>query len=193
MPHPDLDPDKRYTYADYYSWDDDKRWELIDGKLYPLSSSPGTRHQRALGGLSCQFGKLKISGINLLHAPFDVCFVPGVGSADNEIQTVVQPDLLVVLDKNKFEERCCMGVPDLLVEVLTKESAAHDLKTKYELYQRYGVKEYWIVHPNDQTVLVFKLGEDGMYGRAAIYTASDVVPVPLLGELTIDLNEVFAE
>ena len=99
----------------------------------------------------------------------------------------------MVCDKSKLDERGCNGAPDLIIEILSPSTAARDMKDKFELYQRFGVKEYWLVHPNDQTVMVFKLLDSGLYGRADMYVAGDIVPVPLLGELEIDLAKVFTE
>jgi Uma2 family endonuclease len=200
MALPQLNDKQKFSYADYLTWPDDERWELIDGVAYPwngisaMSPAPNLNHQRVIGRLFRKIGDfLDGKPCEAFVAPVDVRFSENRDAADNYVDTVVQPDILVVCDRAKLDERGCHGAPDLIVEILSPATASRDLKQKYELYQRYGVKEYWIVHPNDQTVLVFKLGEDGMYGRAAMYTASDVVPVPLLGDLTIDLNEVFAE
>ncbi len=193
MPRALEENNERWTYADYLTWPDDERWELIDGVVYPLSSSPGTLHQRVSGGLVAQFGNYFVGkSTEVFIAPFDVCLVDNPAVPDNEITTVVEPDLMVICDRTILEERCCMGVPDLLVEILTAESAAHDLKTKFGLYQRFMVKEYWIIHPVEQTLLVFSLGEDGLYGNANRYAGDDKVAVSLLGDLVVDLKEVFA-
>jgi Uma2 family endonuclease len=185
---------ERWSYADYLSWDDGKRWELINGVVYPLSSTPGTLHQRVSGGLLVQFGNYFVGRTSeVFCAPFDVCLIDKPSVPDNEITTVVEPDLIVICDRTMLDERCCMGVPDLLVEILTAESAAHDLKTKFDLYQHHGVREYWIVHPKEQTVMVFKIEEDGMYGKPERYAGDDTVPVPLFGDLVVDLKGVFAE
>jgi Uma2 family endonuclease len=200
MALPQLKDKQKFSYADYLTWPDDERWELIDGVAYPwngisaMSPAPNLNHQRVIGRLFRKIGDfLDGKPCEAFVAPVDVRFSENRDAADNYVDTIVQPDILVVCDRAKLDERGCHGAPDLIVEILSPATASRDLKQKYELYQRHGVKEYWIVHPNDQTVLVFKLGEDGMYGRAAIYTASDVVPVPLLSDLTIDLNKVFAE
>jgi len=105
----------------------------------------------------------------------------------------VQPDILVVCDKTKLDDRGCNGAPDLVIEILSPATAIHDLKTKFELYQRFAVKEYWIIHPVDQTLFVYKLDEQGRYGAPDRYAQTDTVPVPLLGELVVDLAKVFTE
>ncbi len=194
MPLPKPHTEERYTYADYLTWPDDERWELIDGVPYAMSPAPGVNHQRVSRRLENIFeNHLKDKTCEMFHAPFDVRLLDRPGLTDEKIETVVQPDILVVCDKAKLDERGLNGAPDLIVEILSPSTAAHDLKIKFELYQRHGVTEFWVVHPNDQTVLVFRRGDDGFYGRAAMYTASDIVAVPLLGELEIDLKAVFAE
>jgi Uma2 family endonuclease len=126
-------------------------------------------------------------------APFDVRLAEREGLTDEKLTTVVQPDLFVVCDKNKLDERGCNGAPDLVIEILSLSTATRDMKVRFDLYQQYGVKEYWLIHPAEQTLLVYKLGKTGMYGAADRYAGDDKVPVPLLGELVIDLAEVFAE
>ena len=194
MPVPQTATEQRFSYADYLAWPDDEHWELINGVPYAMSPAPGTRHQLLSQRLERQIDNyLANKPCCMFHAPFDVRLSEQQGVADNYIDTVVQPDILVVCDKTKLDERGLNGAPDLIIEILSPSTADHDIKTKFALYQRHGVKEYWIIHPNDQTVLVFRLGEDGVYGRAAMYTAADSVAVPLLGDLVIDLKDVVSE
>ncbi len=186
--------EQKYTYADYLTWDDDQRWELIDGEAYCMSPAPGVRHQKLSVELSRQLANhLKSKPCQVFSAPFDVRLSEHSTSSDNYIETVVQPDLLVVCDKTKLDDRGCNGAPDLVIEILSSSTAAVDFKTKFDLYEKYGVKEYWIVHPAEKTLMVFKLQEHGRYGAPARYADSGVVLVPLLGGLEIDLTEVFGE
>lgn len=186
--------DQTWTYADYLTWDDGQRWELIDGVAYCMSPAPGVKHQRIAGRL---FRPLSIhlqgKPCEVFFSPFDVRLSEQQDSSDNYIETVVQPDLLVVCDKAKLDERGCNGAPDLVIEILSPSTAVVDFKTKFNLYQRFGVLEYWIIHPAEQTLLVYKRGADGLYGAADRYAGNDQVPVPLLGDLVIDLAEVFEE
>lgn len=194
MALPQLKDKQKFSYADYLTWPNDERWELIDGVPYAMSPAPVRRHQSISVELCRQFANYLLDKpCKVYDAPFDVRLSEQSSVSDNYIDTVVQPDILVVCDESKLDVRGCIGAPDLIIEILSPSTAAHDLKVKFELYQRYGVKEYWVVHPNDQTVLVFRRGDDGFYGRAAMYTAADTVAVPLLGELEIDLKAVFAE
>lgn len=186
--------DQTWTYADYLTWDDGQRWELIDGVAYCMSPAPGRRHQELSGELFRQLANhLKGKLCKVYDAPFDVRLSEQQDSSDNYIETVVQPDLLVVCDKAKLDDRGCNGAPDLVIEILSPSTAVLDFKTKFDLYQRFGVLEYWIIHPAEQTLLVYKRGVDGLYGAADRYAGDDQVPVPLLGELVIDLAELFGE
>ena len=116
-----------------------------------------------------------------------------VNTSDNYIETVVQPDIVVVCDRNKLDDKGCKGAPDLIIEILSPSTAGNDLTVKYELYERHGVKEYWIIHPAEMTLLVYHLSESGNFGVPERYAGVDKVPVLLLGELVIDLGEVFAD
>lgn len=191
-----LKPDnsRRYSYANYLAWDDGKRWELIDGMAVCMSPAPGRQHQQISRLLERQLDSyFSDKHCEMYHAPFDVRFAESHDDVpDDYIDTVVQPDIMVVCDLNKLDERGCKGAPDLIVEILSPSTARMDMTVKFELYQRFGVKEYWIVHPNDQTVLVFKLLESGLYGVPDRYCAEDTIPVTLFGDLQIDLTQVFA-
>ena len=192
---PQLKPTKNVhcSYADYLTWEDGKRWELIDGQAVCMSPAPGRQHQQISRLLERQIDSyLFDKSCEMYHAPFDVRFVETKDNvADDYINTVVQPDIMVICDPEKLDERGCKGSPDLIVEILSPSTTRMDMTVKFELYQRYGVKEYWIVHPKDQTILVFKLLENGLYGVPDRYCAEDIIPVALLGELQVDLTQVF--
>ncbi len=185
---------EKYTYADYLTWPDDQRWEIIDGVAYAMSPSPGRRHQELSGELFVQFANhLKGKLCKVFAAPFDVRLADSAAVSDNYVETVVQPDIVVICDKNKLDERGCNGAPDLIIEISSPSTGKNDLTIKFDLYQRHGVKEYWIVHPAEKTVLVFKLGDDQTYGKLERYADDHKIAVPLLGELVVDLADVFAE
>jgi Uma2 family endonuclease len=199
-PSPMLKEQERFTYADYLTWPDEERWELIDGIAYPwngihaMSPGPGKRHQSVSFEIARQLGNyFKGRKCRAFTAPFDVRFSEQQDASDNFIDTVVQPDILVVCDKDKLDERGCNGVPDFIIEISSPSTGKNDLTLKFDLYQRYGVKEYWIIHAEEQTVMVFKIGGDGIYGKPDRYAGDGKVFVPLFGDLVIDLNEVFAE
>jgi Uma2 family endonuclease len=185
--------DERFTYGDYLTWDDDERWELIDGVPYNMSPAPRVAHQRILGELLLQFGNwLKGKPCQVFIAPFDVR-LPDAEEPDDLVETVVQPDLVVICDRGKLDEAGCRGAPDLVVEILSPTTAQKDLKIKFARYERAGVREYWIVEPAGKTVQVFTLGPDGRYGRPEVFVDGDQAPVGILPELVVDLGAIFAE
>jgi len=198
--YPQAHQNQKFTYADYLTWPDDERWELIDGVAYPwngihaMSPGPSRSHQALSRELLMQFANyLKNRTCKIYNAPLDVRLADVSDASDNYVETVVQPDLLVVCDPAKLDEKGCNGAPDLIVEIVSKSTASKDLQLKFELYQRNGVKEYWVIHPAEHSLLVFKRGEDGRYGAADRYADKDAVPVTLLGDLVVHLDEVFAD
>lgn len=193
MPQPKIDTNERYSYADYLVWNDDKRWELIAGQPTCMSPAPGRQHQELSGALfNVLYSWLIGKPCRVYSAPFDVRLIETKENvADDYIDTVVQPDIVVVCDPEKLDDRGCKGSPDLIIEILSPSTARMDMTIKFDLYQHFGVKEYWIVHPKDQTVLVFKLLESGLFGVPDRYCANDMIAVPLLGDLQIDLTKVF--
>lgn len=193
MPLPTSNTHEHFTYADYLTWSDDERWEIIHGEAFAMSPAPGLKHQSISMELSRQFSVfLKGKPCKIFAAPFDVRLSDQVAASDNYVDTVVQPDLVVICDESKLDERGCNGAPDLVIEILSPATAARDFKVKFDLYERCGVSEYWIILPDDKTVLVFKLQENRKYGAPDRHTGNDLVLLPLLGDFVVDLGEVFA-
>lgn len=188
-----LELDERFTYGDYLTWDDDERWELIDGVAYNMSPAPRVAHQRILMEIGKQVA-VYLTGkpCQVFPAPFDVR-LPESDERDDLVETVVQPDLSVICDKGKLDEAGCRGAPDLVVEILSPSTVQKDLKIKFDRYERAGVREYWIVDPAGKTVQIFALGPDGRYGRPRVYVDGDTAPVGIFPDLEINLSEVFAE
>jgi len=183
--------EQHFTYGDYRTWPATERWELIDGIAYDMSPAPLRSHQDCSGELFYQFRSQLTKGpCRIYAAPFDVRLPEG-DEADDDINTVVQPDIVVVCDRNKLDERGCRGAPDLVIEILSPYTAHKDLNEKFRLYERVGVREYWIVHPLDRTVMVFRREGEG-FGMPAMFAGEDRIEVPLLGELVIDLKQAFA-
>jgi Uma2 family endonuclease len=176
---------KRFTYGDYLTWPDTERWELIDGVPYDMSPAPARTHQEFVGELFRQIA-------NFLHdkdcrtyvAPFDVRLPKGKES-DDAIDTVVQPDIAVVCNLEKLDDAGCRGAPDWVIEVLSPSTAAKDQIQKRDIYECHGVKEYWLVHPTDHTVTVYRLYE-GEYGKPEISETKGQLPVNLFEGLVID-------
>jgi len=185
--------DERYTYADYLTWSDDERWELIDGVAHNMTPAPSGQHQAVSIDLAAQFRVfLRGKKCRVFAAPYDVR-LPAANETDEKTSTVVQPDLAVVCDPAKIEDRGCKGAPDLVIEIISPDSAARDLKEKFRIYERAGVLEYWVVYPLEKMVMVFRRGSDGRYDQPATYTSEESVPVGVLPELEIDLATVFMD
>jgi len=192
MALPKFKEEDRFTYADYLTWDDDQRWELIDGEAFCMSPGPNRLHQKWLGELHRQIANyLEERPCEVYIAPFDVRLQDLPDASDEDTITVVQPDIMVVCDSDKLDDRGVKGAPDLVVEIISPSTAKRDITVKHQLYQRHGVKEYWLLYPNDRTLLVYKLSEEGIYAQPKVFGEGDVVPVPLLGDLVIDLGKVF--
>ena len=174
-----------FTYADYEHWDDGNRYELIDGVAY-MMSAPSTAHQSILGELYRQLANyLKGKSCRVFLAPYDVCLT-GLGDEDN---TVVQPDVLIVCDESKIDNKRCNGAPDMTIEILSPSTSKRDLLTKLVKYQKAGVREYWIVDPDSEIVNVHIL-KDGHYVISS-YENGDIIAVSILDDCNIVLSEVF--
>jgi len=155
--------DERYTYRDYAAWPDDERWELIDGIAYAMGA-PSVEHQRLLRKLSVAFDFFfRDKPCEPLFAPVDVLLSDDEKLDDEEVDTVVQPDLLVFCDKAKDREKFIRNAPDLTLEILSPSSLKKDFRLKFERYRRAGVREYWIVDPAHRMVIVHALRADGSY------------------------------
>ncbi|SDF80708.1 Uma2 family endonuclease [Sporolituus thermophilus] len=182
-----------YTYADYLSWPKDERWEIIGGVAYNMTPAPSRRHQEISGALfNVLYNYLRDKSCKVYTAPFDVRLPEG-NESDAEIKNVVQPDIVVVCDKAKLDDQGCKGAPDFIAEIISAHTARKDVREKFYLYEKAGVKEYWIVHPNDRTVLTFSLGTDGKYGIPEMFGPDDEIPVNVLPGLVIKLNDIFRE
>lgn len=187
-----LDPNGTYTYADYLLWQFEERLELIKGKIFKMSPAPNTVHQRISTQLQGNlFIYLKNIPCNLFSAPFDVRLhdVRKSVIANRDIYTVVQPDLCVVCDESKLDERGCLGAPDLIVEILSPGNSKTEMLNKFELYQESGVREYWLVEPSQHAVLVYVLNEAGHY--VGLQPAVDTLRSTIFPDLEIDLENIF--
>lgn len=187
-------PDKLYTFADYLTWSDNKRYEIFNGRVFELLPSPTSKHQSVSGNLFIDMGNYlrNKKPCKVLYAPIDVRLpVKPEEAADAQIYTVVQPDIIVVCDTKKLDEKGCLGAPDLVVEVLSPSTAKNDFKDKYLLYEQAGVREYWIVHPVDELLTVFKRNSEGKLALEKIYTCDDMVKVGIFDDLIIDLKDIF--
>ncbi|MGL6160949.1 Uma2 family endonuclease [Microbulbifer sp.] len=181
-----------HTYADYLTWPEDVRYELIDGVAYLMSPAPTRRHQEFVFEMARQVGNtLEGKPGRVYMAPFDVRLPKG-DETDELVDTVVQPDLLVVCDRDKLDDRGLRGAPDWVVEILSPSTASHDQIRKLAAYERAGVPEVWLVHPTDKTLATYRL-ENGRYGRAEITELQGRRKVIQLPDLTIDWDHLLAQ
>ncbi len=173
-----------FSIADYLSWPDEERWELIDGVPYNMSPAPSIRHQILAGAI---FGRLEQTlrgqSCKPFMAPTDVV----LSDCD-----VVQPDVLVVCDQAKVGDKAIHGAPDLVVEVLSPSTALKDMREKKALYERAGVREYVVIDPLENYVQRFFLGPDGQYAMADVFGVGEQLVLLSLPELCLDLGESFA-
>ena len=189
-----LDMNKRYTYADYLTWLDDKSRELIHGLIKMMSPAPRLGHAIISKNIYRQldFIVTKNKGkCQVFYAPFDVRFPKQGETANDEIDTVVQPDICVICDLSKLDEEGCCGAPDMIVEILSPSTLKRDTIEKFTLYEEFGVKEYWIVHPKDKAINVFLLQENGKYDNGTLYELKGKVPIHTFDNHLIDLDDIF--
>lgn len=190
-----LDLNKRYTYADYMTWMFDQRVELFKGWVKEMSPAPNMSHQRISWQLSMEIGNfIKGKSCEAFSAPFDVRLIGKSKSKkakdDNAVYTVVQPDICVICDKNKLDERGCIGAPDWIIEIVSPGNTKKEIDDKYSIYEENGVREYWIIQPTDETVTVFDL-KNNKYHFRKIYNNIDKAPVGIFTGFAIELPEVF--
>lgn len=183
---------QHFSYADYCQWPEDERFELIDGVAHAMGPAPLRRHQVFAGEIFRQIANaLKGKPCQPFIAPFDVR-LPKADRADDKIDTVVQPDISVVCDPKKLDERGCNGAPDWVIEVISPATASHDHILKRQVYERAGVQEYWIVHPVDRMVTVYRL-IDGAYQRPDVYELTGTLASLAVPSAAVDWSELAAE
>jgi Uma2 family endonuclease len=186
----DLDFSTDYTYADYLKWTFEDRLELIKGKLFKMSA-PATNHQILCGRIFSElYNYLKGKPCMAFIAPYDVR-LPRKSKADKDIITVVQPDAGIICDPSKIDKKGCIGAPDIVVEILSPGNTKKELRNKYEVYEESGVKEYWIIYPEEQTFLKYVLDEKGKFQPSHLMTAGDQITTPILPGFELDLEEFF--
>ena len=171
-----------FTYRDYLTWPEDERWEIIGGDAYAMTPAPSIKHQMVSRYLISLFAHF-FTGRECepFHAPTDVVF---------DEQNIVQPDLLVVCDRNKITESNIKGAPDLIIEILSPSTALKDKREKKALYERFGVREYLIVYPAEELVGRFTL-LDQAYGTEEVFGWDEVLPLAIFPDLRLNLWEVF--
>ena len=192
IPMATLDPNKRYTYADCLSWPEGFRCEIINGvarELPPVYEA----HARVSGNLLYMlysYIKTNSCKYKVYGGIFDVRLPKNGELAYDKIDTVVQPDLCIICDPSKLDEYGCCGVPDMIIEILSPATIKNDCIRKFLLYEEHGVREYWMVHPNDKAITVFLLQKNGKY-EGFLYEFKGKAPVHVLDNHLLDLEDIF--
>jgi len=185
-----LDFKKKYNYADYLTWKFQERVELFKGRIFKMSPAPNLRHQRICGDFHGElYIHLKGKSCQVFSAPFDVRLP--VSFKKGEVSTVVQPDLCVICDDSILDKQGCNGSPDLVVEVLSPGNSKKEMQQKFDLYEEAAVKEYWLVHPIDETVIVYSLNENDEFIGSRIFSENDKITSKAIEGFKLDLNVIF--
>jgi len=188
----DIDESLTYSYAHYLKWVFDERVELIKGKIFEMSA-PNRYHQQISGYIFNKFfNYLQGKPCKVYSAPFDVRFYRE-SKEDKDVYTVLQPDICVICDPSKLDYRGCIGAPDIVVEILSPGNNKKDLLYKYNVYEEFAVKEYWVVSPGEKTVLRYTLNESGKFQPSKLFTLSEKVSSEVLSGFELDLDGTFEE
>ena len=183
---------ERYTFADVLAWDENERAEIINGEAV-MMAPPTTAHQLISGEIFRQLANyLEGKKCRAIPAPFAVRLFEKDGDSPDDVDTMVEPDISVVCDRDKLDGKGCKGAPDMVVEILSPSTRRHDRLVKLGLYQRAGVREYWIVDPENRAVQVLTL-TDGLLLPHEDYGREDVAKVNVLDGCFIELSKVFPE
>ena len=181
---------KKHTYADYITWPENERWEIIDGVPY-MQSAPKWQHQSISSELHRQISNYLIGKpCRVFTSPFDLCLAEDTEN-DDEISNIVQPDIVVVCDETKLRKTGYFGVPTMIIEISSPSTARQDRVVKFNKYEKASVKEYCIVEPDGKYINVFTLQKNKRYGRPEAYTEDDKVQLSVFPDFTIDLKPVF--
>jgi Uma2 family endonuclease len=196
MGDPALTPKERFTYRHYRTWPDSERWELIEGHAWSMSPAPKRSHQEIQARLITVLRVLlKGKPCKAFAAPFDV-LLPRGDERDDEVDTVVQPDIVVYCDRSKLTEAGARGAPDLVVEILSPSTSRKDQKEKFDLYERHGVREYWVVDPAGSWLCVYRLTESRRFDEGELRERlRDYSPIgsSVLEGFSIDPGKLFAD
>ena len=188
---PAVKRERHFTYGDYKNWPDDERWELIDGVAY-LMAAPNRPHQEVVGEIFSQLKTfLKGKPCRVYVSPFDVLLPAFDDQQEDEVDTVVQPDVAVFCDSEKLTYKGATGAPDLAVEVLSPWTMKKDLSEKFRAFERSGVREYWVVDPAHRTLMAYIRVAD-RFGDGSLYLEEAKVSSVVLPGFDLPLAEVFS-
>lgn len=187
-----LNSQSLYSYSDYLEWSDDDRCELITGKIYSMSPAPGTAHQELLVNLLTEIKNFIGKGpCKVFAAPFDVR-LPEKNENEQSCSNVVQPDISVICDQNKIDDKGCLGAPDWIIEILSPSTSSKDQVTKKWLYERHGVKEYWLVHPIERIATIYHL-KDNVFEFIGVYDDKAMLKSNLLKGFSLQFASILPE
>lgn len=185
-----LDLNKEYSYADYLLWKFEEKVELIKGRIFKMSPAPARKHQKVSWSLILSLGKyFEKNFCQAFHAPFDVRLP---SKSDEKVITVVQPDICVICDLTKLDDKGCLGAPDLVIEILSPGNTDKEMKFKFDLYEESGVKEYWIVNPDDKWVSIYVL-KNGRYTSHRPFISSDIIKSQIFEGLEFPAEDIFRD
>lgn len=182
---------KIYTYADYKCGPEGERIEVINGHVYDMSPSPSRIHQGIISELLCEIvNYIKSNNIpcEVYLGPFDV-LLTDEKDTDN-CKNIVQPDISVICNKSKLTDKGCVGAPDLIIEVVSPFNPSNDYVRKLNLYEQFKVREYWIVNPMNENIIVYRLDKNMQYAIPEIYSFNDVVKVGIYNNLEINFKDL---
>jgi len=189
----ELDLSGTYSYADYLTWQFEQAVELIKGKILPLAA-PSRRHQDILLALTFSVHPCVVKkGCSLYIAPFDVRLFDRRKSlkANKDVYSVIQPDICVICDKSKLDDKGCIGAPDFVVEILSPGNSIREMKIKKNLYEENQVREYWIIDPERETAHQFVLNDLGLFAPPVIYASDENIHSEIFPDLVIELEALF--
>jgi len=185
-----INPIKTYTYKDYMLYNENEKIEIIDGNIYDMSPAPSRIHQKLITEILFRirsYIETNNGSCEVYPAPFDV-ILKNNDEIIEDSKNIIQPDISVICDKNKLTDKGCTGSPDMIVEVVSPYNPNNDFIRKLNLYDKYKVREYWIVNPIKKNILVYTLDDNERYGMPDIYTFEDKVRVSIYSDLEIDFN-----
>lgn len=180
-----MEKDRKFTYADYATWPEEQRWELIDGEAYDMTPAPSTLHQTVVGNCLMLLNRSTAgTPCRCFVAPTDVVFSE---------HDVVQPDVLVVCDRSRITEANIQGAPDLVVEVLSPSTGVKDKREKKNLYEKYGVREYLLVDLSLKCVERLVMGPDGLFGKTEVFGPDDTMELTSLPGIKVKVGDLFED
>ncbi|WP_353139272.1 Uma2 family endonuclease [Pseudopedobacter sp.] len=189
----DLDLSLTYNYSNYLNWFFSDRVELLKGKIFKMSPAPSRLHQQVSGKIFVELSLyLRNKPCKVYAAPFDVRF-PVNSKADKDIYTVLQPDICVICDLSKLDDKGCIGAPDIVVEILSPGNNKKELLNKYKIYEEFGVREYWVISSSEKTFLKYTLNDEGKYRPSRLFTLSEEITSDVLPGFRLNLDGVFED